>query len=76
MNDWLDEEFPLGDGDCDLSATVECPYCGETLDLALDPGGGNVQHYVEDCSVCCQPLNISLTYDEGAAIVTARTLDE
>jgi hypothetical protein len=77
MTDWLDEEYPLGDGDADLSALIACPYCGEQIDLALDPGGGDEQQYVEDCAVCCRPLDIHVTYtNEGAAVVTARTLDE
>jgi len=53
----LDEEFPLGDGTAETSATVYCPYCNETVEIALDPGGGASQQYVEDCEVCCQPWN-------------------
>lgn len=72
----LDEEFPLGDGTADLEASVECPYCGESVTLALDPGSGAVQEYVEDCEVCCQPWRVSIAYhDDGHADVALRTLD-
>jgi hypothetical protein len=64
----LDEEFPLGDGVADLSTSVTCPYCGEEIDLAIDPGGGAVQQYVEDCEVCCQAMQVTVRWDEvGAA---------
>jgi hypothetical protein len=63
----LDEEFPLGDGVADLSTSVTCPYCGEEIDLAIDPGGGAVQQYVEDCEVCCQPMQVTVRWDEQGA---------
>ena len=39
---------------------VTCPYCGETVSVALDPGGGASQRYVEDCPVCCRPMDLSV----------------
>ena len=41
-----------------------CPHCGEPIDVYVDPGGGEYQEYVEDCSVCCRPILISATFDE------------
>ena len=68
----LDEAFPLGDGVADVTAEVWCPYCGEANEVALDPGGGAHQAYVEDCQVCCQPWRVSVTYHEdGSADVRA-----
>ena len=69
----MDEEpFPLGDGVADLTGWVACPYCGEEVELAIDPGGGATQQYVEDCEVCCRPMNLTVTWDsEGAAHVDA-----
>ncbi|MGY3266769.1 ribosomal protein S27E [Lysobacter sp. HA35] len=29
---------------------VECPYCGEPIDLVVDSSGGS-QRYIEDCQV-------------------------
>ena len=77
MNDWLDEEFPLGHGVMDPSAWIACPFCGADFELALDPGGGAVQEYIEDCEVCCRPLQLSVSWDhEGVAVVSARTEEE
>ena len=73
----LDEEFPLGDGTADLDATVECPYCGASVEITLDPGSGSTQDYVEDCEVCCQPWQVVVRYDdEGHADVSVAALDE
>lgn len=73
----LDADFPLGDGTVETSGTVYCPHCGEENEIALDPGSGSTQEYVEDCQVCCQPWRVLVTYDrEGMATVTVVTLDE
>lgn len=73
---WLDEEFPLGDGTADTTAVVACPYCGEEVDVALDPGSGRRQRYTEDCSVCCRPWTVHVTYaDDGTAEVWAEPED-
>ena len=73
----LDEEFPLGDGTAEMDALVVCPYCGESVEIGLDPGSGNVQDYVEDCQVCCQPWRVSLFYDDaGHATVSLTALDD
>jgi len=70
LPDPLDDEFPLGDGVADLEAEVACPCCGETVVIALDPGSGSEQTYVEDCPVCCQPWQITVRYhSDGRADV-------
>ena len=63
MADDLDAEFPLGDGTADIEATVVCPHCAEPALIALDPGSGEAQQYVEDCPVCCQPWEVRVRYD-------------
>ena len=73
----LDDEFPLGDGSADTEHTVHCPYCGEAVEIALDPGSGATQSYVEDCQVCCQPWRVSVQYaEDGSADVSVSALDE
>lgn len=68
--DDLDEEFPLGDGTADTEGVVVCPYCGEENAIALDPGSGARQEYVEDCQVCCQPWRVCVRYgSDGCASV-------
>lgn len=52
---------------------ISCPHCGEVIDVYVDPGGGEVQEYVEDCSVCCRPILFHAAYseDDGEYRVTA-----
>ncbi len=72
-----DSDFPRGDGTAETDALVHCPYCGESVEMSLDPGGGSLQRYVEDCEVCCRPWNVTVRYDEeGAADVNLNPLDE
>ncbi len=72
-----DEELPLDDGTAETMATVVCPYCGETVEIALDPGGGSVQEYVEDCEVCCRPWRVAVSYlSDGTAQVHVAPDDE
>ena len=40
--------------------TEQCPYCGESIDLLIDPSEMQ-QNYIEDCQVCCQPVIIDVT---------------
>lgn len=61
----LDEDFPLGDGVADMDAIVVCPYCGEEVEIAVDPGGGSNQSYIEDCAVCCSPWLVQVQYAGG-----------
>ena len=43
----------------------------------IDVGGGIAQHYVEDCQVCCRPMEVTARLDpEGDADVSVRTLDD
>jgi len=56
---------------------VQCPYCGETVPVLVDTGGGETQRYVEDCSVCCRPMELLVLDDgEGEVTVVARRSDE
>ncbi len=36
-----------------------CPYCGEPLVLFVEPAAGE-QSYIEDCPVCCRPIECRL----------------
>ena len=62
-------------GSFDAASPVLCPYCGETVELLLDPGGGRLQEYVEDCEVCCRPWQVAVRYEDGRADVSVSRLD-
>jgi hypothetical protein len=42
---------------------LSCPYCGEPISLLVDPSAGS-QSYIEDCQVCCRPIEVTLQIDE------------
>ncbi|HET7451401.1 MAG TPA: CPXCG motif-containing cysteine-rich protein [Thermoanaerobaculia bacterium] len=42
---------------------ARCPVCGEISEIAVDPSGGAIQDYTEDCAVCCRPLRVRVTFD-------------
>lgn len=42
--------------------SIECPFCGEHLIVLVDSSEGS-QTYVEDCQVCCQPIQFTLLVD-------------
>jgi Cysteine-rich CPXCG len=35
-----------------------CPYCNEQISMLIDTSAGQVQSYIEDCEVCCRPIEI------------------
>ncbi|MGA2052811.1 MAG: CPXCG motif-containing cysteine-rich protein [Opitutales bacterium] len=56
---------------------MECPYCGEAVEITLDPDGGATQRYVQDCEVCCRPWEVHVSYDaEGRASVSVVAQDD
>ena len=59
------------------TARLDCPYCGEPIEITIDPSGGSSQQYIEDCPVCCQPLAVSVSYhSDGHAEVSVTAAEE
>lgn len=52
MTDWLYER------------KVHCPFCGEGISIVVDTSAGS-QSYIEDCQVCCQPMQVRVDVDDG-----------
>ena len=57
-----------------------CPYCGTDNSVSLDMTGGSKQSFpnpkgllcrglckscIQDCTVCCKPIHISLQFENG-----------
>jgi hypothetical protein len=49
--------------------SVQCPYCGETFETSVDLSAGS-SSYVEDCQICCQPIEFALHVDEAGELVS------
>lgn len=56
-----------------MDVDVQCPYCGEPTAVTPDERGGLS---VEDCTVCCRPIDVIATVDEdGMPSVEVRRQD-
>lgn len=55
-----------------------CPYCSSQISMLLDTSIKH-QEYVEDCEVCCNPVQVIFTVDAATEEVVrfeAKKLDE
>ncbi|HEY8230467.1 MAG TPA: CPXCG motif-containing cysteine-rich protein [Rhodanobacteraceae bacterium] len=55
--------------------STTCPYCGEPIELVVDASAGS-SRYIEDCQVCCRPMQVDVEVDDGQVSVRVRTGDE
>ncbi|HJU08452.1 MAG TPA: CPXCG motif-containing cysteine-rich protein [Rhodanobacteraceae bacterium] len=54
--------------------TLTCPYCGAPTDVHVETGADS---YIEDCTVCCQPIELTVSTDaDGSTAVEAHRGDE
>ncbi len=44
---------------------LQCPYCREAISVLLDLGVEGYNNIVEDCEVCCRPIEIEYYCDEN-----------
>jgi hypothetical protein len=51
----------------ETTAEIDCPHCGERITLLLDLSLES-QSYIEDCSVCCQPMLVSYDAHGGELV--------
>jgi Cysteine-rich CPXCG len=48
---------------------VQCPYCGERLETRVDLTTDEPA-YIEDCQVCCRPIEFGLERDDNGALIS------
>lgn len=53
---------------------VRCPYCGEPTGIHPDADVGH-EEFVEDCTVCCRPIQIRVDWDGERPILSAQRED-
>jgi transcription elongation factor Elf1 len=49
----------------EIEKFFKCPFCLEKISMILDISVAGEQTYVEDCEVCCNPIQISYSCEEG-----------
>lgn len=47
-----------------LEHFFHCPHCFQEISMLIDLSVSK-QSYIEDCEVCCNPLQINLEIEEG-----------
>ena len=47
-----------------LERRIHCPFCAEVMSILIDISAGD-QSYIEDCQVCCQPMQIGFQTSDG-----------
>ena len=52
----------------ELEQFFQCPYCLEEISILLDLSVDDSQSYIEDCEVCCRPIQISYTAEDGQLV--------
>jgi len=60
----------------EAQVAVQCPYCGERLEASVDLTAGE-REYIEDCEVCCRPIEFAIELDGegGLAALRVQRLD-
>ncbi|MEM7401438.1 MAG: CPXCG motif-containing cysteine-rich protein [Pseudomonadota bacterium] len=57
------------------SSTLQCPYCGEFLEILIDYSVAS-QTYIEDCQVCCCPIEIFVEMDSQGEVASLQAKRE
>ncbi|KAA6181511.1 CPXCG motif-containing cysteine-rich protein [Thiohalocapsa marina] len=52
---------------------IQCPYCGDTIDAQVDCSAGS-HRYIEDCPVCCCPIEYEAEIDADGRLCSLMAL--
>lgn len=45
-----------------------CPYCLQNITVLLDMGGEENTDIIEDCEVCCRPIEFNYSFEENELV--------
>ena len=51
--------------------SILCPYCWDRYETRVDLTGGSFT-YVEDCQVCCQPIELTCEVGPDGALIAVK----
>jgi hypothetical protein len=51
----------------EVSETIQCPFCGQCIELAIDTGVAS-QRFTTDCEVCCRPFEVIAECEPGEVL--------
>ena len=59
-----------------LEQVFQCPYCWQQISMLLDTSIAE-QTYIEDCEVCCNPIELTTRFEnEVLTSLEVRSLEE
>lgn len=60
---------PAGTGSIEAESfvSIQCPWCGERLDVRVDVTAGE-RSYIDDCEVCCRPMELRVELAPSGAL--------
>jgi len=47
----------------EVEKKFKCPYCFEKISMILDVSIDGSQSYIEDCEVCCRPIQVNFSVE-------------
>ncbi|MFL1894998.1 CPXCG motif-containing cysteine-rich protein [Aquimarina sp. 2-A2] len=54
----------------------QCPYCWENISMLLDASVAS-QTYIEDCEICCNPIELQPQFEDRELIsFTANSIEQ
>ena len=70
----LEPVFEPGAPSASLGEYVElqCPWCGEVYGSQVDLTDAS-RCYIEDCQVCCRPIEVRISVDDDGGLEDVRT---
>jgi len=65
-------ETELDSAELGVFVELQCPWCGEAYGSMLDLTDAS-RSYIEDCQVCCRPIEVRLEVSERGALESVST---
>ena len=60
----------------EIEYAFDCPYCAAPITMLLDPSVPR-QRYVEDCEVCCNPVEVAYEVEDDEVVAfEARSIEQ
>jgi len=54
----------------------QCPYCWQNISILLDSSVAE-QTFIEDCEVCCQPIEIMISFEDNEiSVFEAKSIEQ
>ncbi len=54
----------------------QCPYCWESISMLVDISQSH-QRYIEDCEVCCNPIQVEIvTENQEITVFNAENIEQ